>query len=102
MKVACKNCLPKEGIQIPSFSQREKEKLWLLKNDSPIRTVKRLIEEHSFSHRDAKFIVTHINIKYGKCNRCKSKNLDREYIECPKCGSLNFNWENIENNRNEI
>jgi len=44
------------------------------------------------NHRDAKYIVTHINTEYGRCKRCIFNNLDEEYVKCPKCGALNFNW----------
>lgn len=92
MKVQCKNCLPKEGIEIPDFSAAEKEQYRKLKEDSPVRAVKELMDEKSLSHRDAKYIVTHINIEYGHCNRCSFSELDEEYGKCPKCGVLNFNW----------
>ena len=92
MKVQCKNCLPKEGIEIPDFSQTEKQKIFTLTVQSAIQAVKYLIDNYSISHADAKYIVTHINKTYGHCNRCVFDNIDKEYITCPKCGALNFNW----------
>jgi hypothetical protein len=92
MKVQCKNCLPKEGIEVPEFSQFDKNRLLEMKFESPIKTVKCLIDDYKLSHRDAKYIVTHINESSGKCNHCSFSKLDREYIICPKCGALNFNW----------
>jgi Zn finger protein HypA/HybF involved in hydrogenase expression len=92
MKIQCKNCLPKEGIELPEFSSAEKEYYMKVKEESPIRAVKKLIDEKKLSHRDAKYIVTHINIEYGQCNQCSFNKLDEEYRKCPKCGALNFNW----------
>jgi hypothetical protein len=92
MKVKCKNCLPKEGIEIPDFTPSEKKRLWELKLKSPIHSVKHLIDNFKLSHSDAKYITLHINKDYGRCNRCSFDKLDEEYIKCPKCGALNFNW----------
>lgn len=92
MIVKCKNCLPKEGIEVPDFAITEKSKLSELTIQSPLHSIKYFIDNFKLSHRDAKYIVTHINTIYGQCNRCKFDSLDREYINCPKCGALNFNW----------
>jgi len=92
MRVQCKNCSPKEGIEIPDFSQSDKDKLLQLTIQSPVYSTKYIIDNFSLSHRDAKYIVTHINRTYGHCNRCKFDELAGEYIKCPKCGALNFNW----------
>jgi hypothetical protein len=92
MIVKCKNCLPKEGIVIPDFKQLEKNNLVELVINSPIYAVKYIVEKLMLSHSDAKYIVTHINKAYGKCNRCAFSSLEEEYITCPKCGALNFNW----------
>lgn len=92
MKVQCKNCLPNEGIDIPDFTQSEKETLFELNLKSPLRTVKHLIDNFKVSHTDAKYIVTHINTAYGHCKCCEFDNLDEEYMKCLKCGALNFNW----------
>lgn len=101
MKVQCKNCLPKEGIEIPDFTQSDKNRMSEMKLESPIKTVKCLMDDYGLSHRDAKYIVTHINETYGKCNRCDFNNLDREYLTCPKCGAMNFNW-NLKNHADTI
>jgi len=92
MKVQCKNCLPKEGLEIPDFTNSEKLQLWNLKQNSSILAIKKLIDEHKLSNRDAKFVVMHINREYGHCNRCNFDKLNQEYIKCPKCRALNFNW----------
>ncbi len=92
MIVKCKNCFPKEGIEVPVFSQTDKLRLSEMKLESAIRTVKCLMADYKVNHQDAKFIVTHINVSYGKCNRCDFDKLDREYLNCPKCEALNFNW----------
>ena len=92
MIVKCKNCLPKEGIDIPDFAISEKSKLIELRIQSPLHTTKYIIDNLKLSHRDAKYIVTHINKIYGQCNHCKFDHLDEEYMSCPKCGALNFNW----------
>jgi hypothetical protein len=92
MRVQCKNCLPKEGIDIPDFSQPEKSTLLQLTKQSPIHSTKHIMDHFSLSHRDAKYIVTHINIPYSHCHHCKFDKLTGEYINCPECGALNFNW----------
>jgi hypothetical protein len=92
MKLKCKNCSPKERIDIPEFSQPDKNRLSEMKQDSPIKTVKYLMDNYKFSHLESKYITNHINKCHGKCNRCDFNELDREYLNCPKCGALNFNW----------
>lgn len=92
MKVQCKNCLPKEGIEVPEFTQSDKNRLSEMKEESSIKTVKCLMEDYRLSHLVSKYITTHINKIYGKCNRCDFNELDQEYLNCPKCGALNFNW----------
>jgi hypothetical protein len=93
MKVKCKNCLPLEGIDIPDFKLSEKLKLNELAIFSPLKLTKYILDNYTISHRDAKYIVTHINKTYGHCNRCNFDKLNEEYINCPKCGALNFNWQ---------
>lgn len=93
MKVQCKNCLPKEGIEIPEFTQLDKNRLLVMKRESPIKTVKYLMDNFKLTHLDSKYITTHINESYRKCNRCDFNELGKEYLNCPKCGVLNFNWE---------
>ena len=92
MKVQCKHCLPKEGIEIPDFDQVEKSTLLELAKQSPLQCTKYLIDNCRQNHQEAKYIVTHINKQYGKCNRCDFDKLVEEYATCPKCGALNFNW----------
>jgi hypothetical protein len=92
MKVQCNHCLPKEGIEIPDFNQSDKMRLQELKLQSPVHSVKYLLDNHKLSHRDAKYVTLHINTQYGHCHRCSFDNLDEEYINCPACGALNFNW----------
>ena len=96
MKVQCKNCLENEEIEIPDFTQSEKRDLLGINLKSPLHAVKHLIDNFKVSHRDAKYIVIHINPKYGHCKRCMLDILDEEYIKCPKCGALNFNWKIID------
>lgn len=92
MIVKCKNCLPTDGIDIPDFTFSEKSKLEEVTIQSPLHATKFIIDNFKLSHRDAKYIVTHINKIYGQCNRCNFDNLKDEFITCPKCGALNFNW----------
>ncbi len=92
MKVKCKNCLPSEGIEIPDFKQSQKIKMKELIILSPLRSTKYIIDNFAISHRDAKYIVMHINKTSGHCNRCNFDKLSGDYINFPKCGSLNFNW----------
>lgn len=99
MQVKCKNCLPKEGIELPDFTQSEKNKLIALIIQSPIRSAKFIVENFNLSLRDAKYIITHVNIRYGHCHRCDFQKLDEAYVNCPTCGALNFNWETDNENR---
>jgi len=92
MKIKCENCLPKEGIEIPEFNLLDKQTIWTWKQESPILAVKQLMEVYRINHRDAKYIIVHVNKTYGKCNGCNYNKLDGEYIHCCKCKSLNFNW----------
>ena len=92
MRIKCKNCVPKVGIEKPNFTLTEKQELWELKTEKTIFAIKTLIDKYEFSHQEAKYIITHINSNYGKCNRCNYNNLVGEYLNCPKCKALNFNW----------
>ncbi len=92
MIVKCKNCLPVDGIEIPDFSQSTKIELIGLTAQSSLQSIKFIVDNFNLSHRDAKYISTHINAIYGHCNRCNYDKLDEEYVQCPKCGALNFNW----------
>ena len=85
--------LENSGFEIPDFKQSEKLKLNGLATLSPLKLTKYIVDNYTISHRDAKYIVTHINKTYGHCNRCNFDNLNEEYINCPKCGALNFNWQ---------
>ncbi len=98
MKVHCVNCLPKEGIEIPDFSQSEKNKLVELIIRSPLQTTRFILDNFNLSHINAKYIVAHINKTYGHCNRCNFDKLNEEYSKCPKCRALNFNWK-VDNKR---
>lgn len=93
MKVQCKNCLPKEGIEVPDFTQYDKNRLSEMKHESPIKTVKCLMDDYGLNHLESKYIAIHINEYYGKCIRCDFDELGQEYLNCPKCGALNFNWQ---------
>lgn len=92
MKLQCKNCLPAEGIEIPALNPSEKLKLKALALSSPLHAVTYMLNNLPVTHTEAKFLVQHINKRYGQCNRCNFSNLDREYMNCPKCGALNCNW----------
>lgn len=96
MKVQCKHCLPKEGIDIPNFTQADKKLLHELKVKSPFQPLKHLIDNFKLTDFEAKYITLHINKDFGYCNRCRFDNLEDEYVKCPKCGALNFNWKIIE------
>jgi len=98
MKVQCKRCFTEEGIEIPDFNPSEKQRLLEFIIQSPLYSTKFLINEYRISHLYAKYIVSHINKTYGRCNRCVYDKLDDEYVKCPKCGALNFNWK-IENEK---
>ena len=50
------------------------------------------MDDYKLSHLESKYITTHINESYGKCNRCDFNELNEEYLNYPKCGALNFNW----------
>ena len=90
MWIKCKNCIPKEGIEIPAFTNLEKLNLWNMKSKSSILAVKELVD-NVFTHGDAKYIILHINLEYGKCDRCKVDYLNNENVTCPKCKAFNFN-----------
>ena len=92
MWVKCKNCLPEEGIDVPNFTITDKKLLTETKTKSSISAVKLLMDKYNLTHLESKYIVTHINEKFGSCNRCNYTELDQEYITCPKCKALNLNW----------
>jgi hypothetical protein len=92
MIIQCKNCLPKEGIEIPHFSPADQQQLATLARQSPVLAVKYIIDHFRLSHRDAKYIAAHISKAHGRCHSCVFDRLDDAYINCPKCGALNLNW----------
>ncbi|MCP4442361.1 MAG: hypothetical protein GY810_25935, partial [Aureispira sp.] len=92
MKLSCIKCNPEGFFEVPEFSMETKEKLWGVRVDSGLKAVKEIMETHKQAHRDAKFIVAHLNPKQGECHQCKTELLDKEYISCPNCKALNLNW----------
>jgi hypothetical protein len=96
MKVKCKNCLPKEGIEVPQFTISDKSKILGIMVESPLHATMFIFNNFKLKQGDAKYIVTHLYTIYGKCNCCTYYSLDQECMNCPKCGALNFNWK-IEN-----
>jgi hypothetical protein len=92
MKVTCKHCLPKDGIEVPELSQSEKKEILELTIKSPIHSIKYIIDNFNTTLEEAKYIVTHVNTTYGQCNCCNCETLNEEYVNCPKCGAFNFNW----------
>lgn len=92
MKVKCKNCVPVEGIILPNFNNIEKNLLVEFKRESPINGVKHLVNKYKLDPTQSKYIITHINPIFGKCNRCKFNDLNEGNINCPICKSLNLNW----------
>lgn len=92
MKLQCKHCLPKEGIEFPALDLSDKARLLNMKQQSPINAVKYLIENFEYSHQESKCIVAHINVIYGQCHRCNRGSLQGEHVTCLSCGAFNFNW----------
>ncbi len=92
MTIKCKNCLPKNGIAIPEFTELQRSALILLAASTPLKAIKCLMFDFKLNLFEAKYVITHLNKTYGHCNRCSFQKLDEAYINCPKCGSLNFNW----------
>lgn len=92
VKVACNKCLPLEQIEIPDFTQAEKNRLLELTIQSTMLSIKYITDNYAVSYRDAKFMVNHINKIHGYCNRCNFEKLEGEYIACARCEALNFNW----------
>lgn len=92
MRVKCKNCLPKEGIDLPEFSLADKRLLTETKIESPVKVINLLMVNYKLPMLESKYITLHINEKYGECNRCKYDAMDQENMTCPKCKALNLNW----------
>jgi hypothetical protein len=93
MKRICMRCNRDAAFEVPLFTNEEKQELQTLANGSPIKTVGELIARFGLPHATAKFIVAHLTLRYGQCNRCDVSNLEEEYATCPKCQALNFNWQ---------
>lgn len=92
MKISCQRCNPNEAFYVPNFSEKEKQKLQHLNSSSPLHAVKEIKDSHNISHKDAKFIISHLNKQYNTCHRCEKSLNGHEYTTCTICGSLNFNW----------
>ena len=90
--MTCTNCIPKEGIEIPSFKLENKLHLIEIAKKSKLLLTKELMSKFGFSHLVSKYLTTHVNLKYGHCNRCNYTKLNSEYVNCPKCRALNINW----------
>lgn len=91
MARTCKRC----GNEIPFLNLSEDQKLelfGLIIQDLKLFAVKKLIDEFSYSHKEAKVIIDHWNADFGKCIRCEFSELNEENIECPKCKSFNYNF----------
>ena len=91
MKVMCLRCNKTERFEVPNFSTSVREKIIELTNNSPIQAIKFIMDSYTLRHREAKFIVMHLNLKQDECHRCNSV-LEGEYCNCQKCKALNLNW----------
>ena len=90
MELSCKRC--GNEIKLLNFSEKMKlEILGMIIQDKKLFAVKKMMEEHNISHKDAKIITTHINKDFGKCHSCGFENLQEENVTCPKCKSFNYN-----------
>ncbi|WP_282043428.1 hypothetical protein [Winogradskyella flava] len=90
MKLNCKKC----GNEINKLNLNEVQRfeiLGMIQQDLKLFAIKKLIDDFGFNHKEAKVIVTHINSKNGKCQRCDYDELENENAECPKCGAFNYN-----------
>jgi hypothetical protein len=95
MIIKCKYCLPLEGVILPKFNKVEKEIIIELTSKLGLFTVKYLMEVHSLSQRDAKFITAHVNTELNRCCKCSSDELIGEHCICSKCKAFNLNWEGL-------
>lgn len=95
MYLNCQRCNRNEIIKVPEFSDSEKQTIHSLIIHSAIKAIQFLSETYKITLKEAKFIVSHINLEFGKCQRCNFENLIEEYKECPKCKAMNFNWKNL-------
>lgn len=83
----CKNEVPALGL-----SEEQRLEVWgLLVQDFKLFAIKKIMDAGGYSHRDAKIIVDHLNVAFGKCNRCNFGELKGENTPCPKCKSFNYN-----------
>lgn len=91
MKVMCLRCNKTDSFEVPDFSTSDREKIIDFTNSSPIQTIKFMMDNYRLNHREAKFIVMHLNLIHNQCHRCGSA-LVGEYCNCKKCKALNLNW----------
>ncbi|WP_430411006.1 hypothetical protein [Kordia sp.] len=92
MKISCRKCSPNEVFEIPNFSLAEKKLLLEALNVSGLEAIKEMRKLHRITLRNAKFVMTHINIEHKKCNRCAYQLNILEYTSCANCDALNLNW----------
>ncbi|WP_298417861.1 hypothetical protein [uncultured Kordia sp.] len=92
MKINCQRCSSSNVFEIPDFSIDDKKKLLELNQVSALLVVKEIIKLYSVTHRDAKFIASHMNLKYKSCHRCHKTIDNNENSTCSNCNSLNLNW----------
>jgi hypothetical protein len=86
----CKRC--KLDLNIPELTEEEKLEIWSIKDQSML-AIKAIMDFGNLNLKEAKAIETHINEKYGQCNRCNKSDLVSENVECPKCKAFNLNWQ---------
>jgi hypothetical protein len=89
MTMICKNC-GAEIIELNFTEQQKSEITKIVKTESKLACVKKMMEEYSLNHYVAKSITTHLN-NYRTCHKCNFEELVGENIECPKCKSFNYN-----------
>ncbi|MFT6504155.1 MAG: hypothetical protein ACJASQ_004298 [Crocinitomicaceae bacterium] len=92
MQLQCRRCNNIEFFEVPEFGTEERIEMIQLRKESGIKVVKYLIDRHRITHRNAKFITSHLNTDIGQCLRCNNDDLIGENVTCPKCKSLNLNW----------
>jgi len=91
MEYKCLNC----ASTLKEFTKTEEDKLeiWAYKAGGfQLFGVKLLREQHRLSLKEAKAVMLHMNLVFGKCHRCDYDELESENIICPKCQSFNYNW----------
>lgn len=91
MKIQCRRCLPKHGIEIPDFTFSEKQRLLEQHMTAPIQAINYLKSLWNMELSAAKYTILHLNT-YGQCHHCSFIPLEEENINCPQCGAFNFNW----------